>query len=178
MKAIKKATDINSILGVMNLFNNEEYYKYAIEVLWTLREVALNEAKIDYGPGHCMSYDKKHPNFWIAEVTNGIIGRSLIKGYNYVTIGVGHWYIGEPRDSNLGFLTYDEASFISGIVNDEKLMGELYRLRALVSCYADDKSHPAYNIYRVSSDLIEALTGHKMLLGDACYEEELASAII
>lgn len=32
-----KTVNANSIHGVMNLFNNEEYYKYAIEVLWVLR---------------------------------------------------------------------------------------------------------------------------------------------
>lgn len=164
MNAIKKATNINSILGIMELFNNEEYYKYAIEVLWALREVALEETKIDYGPGRGMSYDKKHPNFWIAEVTNDIIERSLIKGYNYLTTSVGHWYIGEPRDSNSDFLTYEEASFIADIANDEKLMGELHRLRDMTSCYADDKSNPAYNIYKVADDLIEALDCPRILL--------------
>lgn len=177
MKAIKKATDINSILGIMRLFNNEEYYKYAFEVFWVLRSTAMKVIEVNSDKG--FYWDDKHPDFWVAEITNEFIGRAIIDGCTYTTShGLPFWY-GERR--NVGkdsFLTYDEASFIAGMVNDENSMDELYRLRALVSCYADDKSHPAYNIYRVSSDLIEALTGHKMLLGDACYEEELASAII
>lgn len=177
MKVIKKETDIDSVLGVMNLFNNEEYYKYAIEVLWTLRMIALEETKIDYGPRRCMKYNTNHPNYWIAEIANDIIGRSLIKGYNYLTTSAGHWYIGEPRNNESGFLTYDEASFIAGIADDEKLMNKLYRLRDLASCYADDKNHPAYNIYRVSSDLIRALTG-QMLLENTCEMEELVSVLI
>lgn len=159
-----KTVNANSVLGVMNLFNNEEYYKYAIDVLWVLRSIVLEEIKIEHGHGKGMSYDTKHPKFWIAEITNEIIGRALIIDYTYCTSqSLPFWYGERPRSGKPGFLTYDEASRIACIVNDEKLMDELYRLRDSVSSHANDKSKPAYDIYKVANDLIEALTGCKML---------------
>lgn len=162
MKAIKRATDVNSVLGIMNLFN-EEYYKYAFEVLWIFRSIAMKVVEVDSDKG--FYWDAKHPDFWIAEITNELIGRAIIYDYTYTTShGIPFWYGERCRSENHSFLTYDEASFIAGIANDEKLMDELYRLRELTSCYASDQSNPAYNIYKVSDDLIKALTGHKMLL--------------
>lgn len=159
-----KTVNANCVHGVMNLFNNEEYYKYAIEVLWVLRSIVLEEIKIDYGQGKGMRYDTNHPKFWIAEITNAIIGRALIRDYTYCTShSLPFWYGERPRSGKPGFLTYDEASRIARIVNDEKLMDELYRLRDSVSSHANDKSKPVYDIYKVANDLIEALTGCKML---------------
>ncbi len=159
-----KTVNANSVLGVMNLFNNEEYYKYAIEVLWVLRSVVLEDIKIDYGQGKGMSYDTKHPNFWIAEIANEIIGRALINDYTYCTsYSLPFWYGECPRSGKPGFLTYDEASRIARIVDNDRLMGELYRLRDSVSCYANEVGNSSHNIYKVTNDLIEALNGCKLL---------------
>lgn len=147
----------------MNLFNNEEYYKHAVEVFWTLRTIVLEEIKIDYGIGRSMSYDTQHPNYWIAEITNEIIGRTMIDGYTYSTIYSNSWIVGKPRSSESGFLTYNEAEFIAGIAEDDNLMNELYRLRLSVSQYTEGENTPIYNIYKVVNDLIEALTGRKIL---------------
>ena len=34
-----KTVNANSVLGVMNLFNSEEYYMQTISALWTLRAI-------------------------------------------------------------------------------------------------------------------------------------------
>lgn len=163
---IVKTVNTNSVLGVMNLFNNEEYYKYAVEVLWKLREIILKEIKIDYGCGRGIRYDTKHSNFWIAEITNEIIGRTMINDYVRSSLLGGIWYVKEPRSNKSNFLTYNEAKFIADIINDENLMSELYRLRNSVSQYADNTDSPTYNIYKVVNDLIMALTGQKMLVSN------------
>ncbi|CUQ23951.1 hypothetical protein [Bacteroides thetaiotaomicron] len=157
-----KTVNANSVLGVMNLFNSEEYYKYAVEVLWTLRAVAMKAVERNSQRG--ISWNTKHPKFWIADITNELIGRVLIFDYSYITThGVPYWYGKNPRTNKSSFLTYDEASRIARIVNDEKLISELYRLRDSVSCYANDATNPSYNIYKVTNDIIEALTGQRLL---------------
>lgn len=157
-----KTVNANSVLGVMNLFNNEEYYKYAIEVLWTLRKVAMKVVERNERRG--VSWDTSHPDFWIAEITNAIIGRALVPDYSYVTIhDSSYWCDKNKRNDESSFLTYDEASRIARIVDNDRLMGELYRLRDSVRCYANEVSNSSYNIYKVTNDLIEALNGHKLL---------------
>lgn len=153
--------NINSTGRVMNLFSSESYYKYAIEVLWTLRSIAMKT--IERNDGNGFYWDSKHPNFWIANITNEIIGRSLIDGYTYSTILGNSWYVSKKRNDNSGFLTYEEAEFIARIANDDKLMDELYRLMDSVSRYANDTNNPSYNIYQVTKDLLEALTDRKLL---------------
>lgn len=152
-----KTVNTNSVLGVMNLFNNEGYYKYAVEVMWTLRSMALKiiERKSNNG----FYWDTKHPDFWISEITNDFIGRSMIDGYCYTTIGRPHWYISESREGKPTFLTYDEAEFIAGIASDSKLMNELHRLRDYAISYVNNANNPAYNIYKVTNDLLKALEG-------------------
>lgn len=128
-----KSVNSNSILGVMRLFSNEEYYKYAFEVLWILRSTAMKSIECNGRGG--IYWDTKHPNFWIAEVTNEIIGRALISDCTYVTVrDILYWYGERRRGDKDIFLTYDEARRIACIVNNDKLMGELYRLRDSVSC--------------------------------------------
>lgn len=157
-----KTVNSNSILGVMRLFNNEEYYKYAFEVLWILRSTAMKVVERNSERG--VSWDTKHPNFWIANITNELIGRVLISDCSYVTCrGIPYWYGQNPRTGKDGFLTYDEASRIARIIDNEKLMTELYRLRDSVKEYANDTTNPSYNIYKVTNDLIEALTGQRLL---------------
>lgn len=157
-----KTVNNNSVFGVMRLFNNEEYYKYAIEVLWILRSTAMKSIERNEKGG--IYWDTKHPNFWIAEITNEIIGRALIRDCTYVTVrDIPYWYGERPRAGKDGFLTYDEAGRIARIVNNEKLMGELYRLRDSVSRYVNDTSNPSHSIYKVTNDLIEALNGRKLL---------------
>ena len=156
-----KTVNSNSILGVMRLFNNERYYKNAIKVFWILRDVAYTnvEQKNDggYGP------DFNHSEYWIAELTNEIIGRCLINGYSYIACcGEPYWYVSKPRKDG-HFLTYKEAEIIADMVNDKNLMDELYNLRDSVGDYANDINNPLYNIYKVTNDLIEALNGHKLL---------------
>lgn len=154
-----KTVNNSSILGVMNLFNNEEYYKYAIEVMWTLRSIAM--IMIERNDGNGFYWDSKHPDYWMAEITNEFIGRALIDGYNYSTLSGNSWYISEPRSDKSNFLTYNEAKFIAGIAEDDRLMKELYRLRDSVGSYSGDgKVSP---IYKVANDLIEALNGRKLL---------------
>lgn len=155
-----KTIDTSSTLGVMLLFNNEQYYKYVVEVLWTLRMIALR--KIEHSDCKGLYWDTRHPDFWIAEVTNEIIGRVMIRGYHYETNGEPHWCITEPRGGASDFLTYDEANFIAGVVGNETLMDELYRLRESVSFCADDVNNPAFHIYKVTNDLIGALVGNRL----------------
>lgn len=156
-----KTANNNSVLGVMSLFNNEAYYKYAIEVMWTLRSIGMKI--IERHDGGSFYWDSKHPDYWIAEITNEFIGRALIDGYTYSTILGSIWYVSDPRGSESSFLTYGEAKFIAGIAEDDRLMAKLYRLRDSVSSYSDDESNPAHNIYKVVNDLIEALSGRKLL---------------
>lgn len=157
-----RTVNSNGALGVMNLFNNEAYYKYAFEVLWILRSTALKSVERNSERG--ISWDANHPNFWIVDVTNELIGYVMIYDYSYVTCrGIPYWYDKRPRTGKVGFLTYDEASRIARIVNDEKLMSELYRLRGTVNQYANDVDNPSYNICKVTNDLIEALNGRKLL---------------
>lgn len=153
-----KSVDRDIVLGVMNLFNNEEYYKYAVSVLWTLRTIVLNRTEREGSGG--IYWDKNHPDFWIAEITNEIIGRVLINGYNHAFIK-GNWGASDSRSARFESLTYDKAEFIAGIVNREYLMDKLHRLRDHVSCYASDVNNPSYNIYKVANDLLGALTGNK-----------------
>lgn len=157
-----KKVNANSVLGVMNLFNSEEYYKYAVEVLWIFRSVAMKA--VECNTIGSIYWDTKHPDFWMAEVTNELIGSILVNDYSYITThGVPYWYDGNPRSGNSHFLTYDEASRIARIANNDKLMNELYRLRDSATRYANDTNSPSYNIYKVTNDLIDALTGHNLL---------------
>lgn len=156
-----KTVNNNSVLGIMNLFNNEAYYKYAFEVMWTLRSIGMKIIERNNGGG--FYWDSKHPDYWIAEITNEFIGRALIDGYTYSTLMGSIWYVSEPRGNRSSFLTYDEAKFIAGIAENDKLMKELYRLRDSVNSYSDDESNPARNIYKVVNDLIESLNGRNLL---------------
>ena len=151
-----RTKNYDSILNVMSLFDNEEYYKYAIKVMWILRSIIEN--KIERKGKDDYYYDHKHPDYWIYAITNEIIGRSLVNGYHFVALGKDpYWYVNDPRIDAGEFLTYEEAKCIAGIADDPDMMLNLLRLNGLSAEYAKKTSHPAYHIYKVTNDLLRAI---------------------
>ena len=159
-----KAVNSNSVLGVMHLFNNEEYYKYVIEVFSILRALVL-KAGIEYiDEKGCLCYRREHPNFWIAQTANEMISYLFIDCYHYVEIGTPHWWISKHREDDIDFLNMKEAKRISSILNNEELVTNLYRLKAISEYSVNNKNTQAYHVYKVTTDLLETLVGHELLI--------------
>lgn len=155
-----RTKNYDSILNIMSLFDNEEYYKYAIKVMWILRGIIENKIEREGKEGYY--YDSKHPDYWIYAITNEIIGRSLVNGYHFVVAGkVPYWYVSNPRIDAGEFLTYEEAKCIASIANDPDMMLNLLRLRWLARDNANNTGHPAYHIYKVTNDLLRAIDVNK-----------------
>lgn len=155
-----KATNYDSILNVMSLFDNEDYYKYAIKVMWVLRGIICNKIECKGREGYY--YDHKHPDYWIYAITNEIIGRSYVEGYRFIACGKDpYWDVSNPRIDNGEFLTYEEAKFIAEIGDDPNMILNLLRLKGLTSEYANNTNHPVYHIYKVASDLLGAINQNK-----------------
>ena len=88
--------------------------KYAVEVLWTLRSVAMKAVERNSQRGILLGY--KASEILIADITNELIGRVLIFDYSYITThGVPYWYGKNPRTNKSSFLTYDGNRAVSHV---------------------------------------------------------------
>lgn len=124
-----KTVNANSVLGVMNLFNNEEYYMKAIHALWVLRALVVKDVEYTDTNG-CLRYDEKSPKYWLYRLTNELIGRSYVDGYIFLLMqGRPNWNNWNRRTGDNGFLTYNEARTIANIAKKEEMIGALIKLR-------------------------------------------------
>ena len=121
----------DSTLGIMRLFNNEEYYKYSVEVFSSLNASAL-KCGIEYiDEKGRLGYRTDHPYFWIAQTANTMVGYLYIEHYHYVKVGTPHWWISKHRENGINFLSMKEVKQISSILNNDELLKNLYKLMAL-----------------------------------------------
>ena len=156
----------DSTLGIMRLFNNEEYYKYSVEVFSSLNASAL-KCGIEYNDEKGrMGYRTDHPYFWIAQTANTMVGYLYIEHYHYVKVGTPHWWISKHRENGINFLSMKEVKQISSILNNDELLKNLYKLMALSEHLVNNKNTQAYHVYKVTSDLLETLVGHELLIAN------------
>ena len=158
-----KTVNANSVLGVMNLFNNEEYYMKAIHALWVLRALVVKDVEYTDTNG-CLRYDEKSPKYWLYRLTNELIGRRYVDGYIFLLMqGRPNWNNWNRRTGDNGFLTYNEARTIANIAKKEEMIGALIKLREFTAFAANDKNNPSYVIYDLANGLINAFGANKLL---------------
>lgn len=160
---IVKKINSNSVVGVMNLFNSEEYYMRATHALWLLRALALKNVEYTDENGY-LCHNKKSPIYWLYSLTNELIGRSWISGYTFLLMGqTPCWNNWNRRIGSSGFLTYDEAKTIADIANKEEMVKALIKLRELTVHASNDKNNPSYVIYELANGLVNAFGLNRLL---------------
>lgn len=158
-----KTVNANSVLGVMNLFNNEEYYMKTISALWTLRAIISKDIERTDSRGR-LYYDKNSPHYQIWKTLNDIIGRSWIIGYSFYFIETTpHWDVYERRDGKNDFLSHEEAERVSAILSNRETIEGLYSLKALTGFSSNDLNNPVHIIYQLASGLLDIVNNCKSL---------------
>ena len=158
-----KTVNANSVLGVMNLFNSEEYYMQTISALWTLRAIISKDIERTDNKGR-LYYDKCSPHYQIWKTLNDIIGRSWVLGYSFYFIETTpHWDVYERRVGEHNFLSHEEADRISAILNDKETIEGLYSLKTLTGFSANELNNPVHIIYEFASGLLNIANNSKTL---------------
>lgn len=158
-----KTVNANSVLGVMNLFNSEEYYMQTISALWTLRAIISKDIERTDSRGW-LYYDKSSPHYQIWKTLNDIIGRSWVLGYSFYFIETTpHWDVYERRTSKNSFLSHEEAERVSRILGDKETVEGLYSLKKLTGFSANDLNNPVHIIYQFTSGLLNIVNDSKSL---------------
>ena len=153
----------NCVLGVMRLFNSEEYYMKVTFALWALRAVAGKSAECIDCKGR-LYYDKQNPHYWIWKLTNDLIGRSWVSGYTFLLMGgTPNWSISNRRTGGNGFLSYEEAKCIAEISNNKEQIQNLFKLREMSAYSSDNADNPMYVIYELANGLLNAFGCNKLL---------------
>lgn len=153
----------SSVLGVMRLFDSEEYYMKVTFALWALRAIVIKEIEYIDNTG-CLNHNRNNPNYWIYSLTNELISLSWVSGYNFLLMGrTPNWSIFNHRTGNNGFYSYEEAKCIAQIFNDEKQVQGLFKLREMSAFASNNTTNPMYVIYELANGLLNAF-GHSKLL--------------
>ncbi len=151
-----KTVNNNYVLGVMRLFNSEEYYMNATFALWVLRAVAGKSVECIDCKGR-LYYDKQNPHYWIWKLTNDLIGRSWVSGYTFLLMGgTPNWSISNRRTGSNVFLSYEEARHIAEISNNKEQIQNLFKLRELSAYSLSSTNNPIRVIYELTNGLLEA----------------------
>lgn len=116
-----KTVNSNYVLGVMRLFNSEEYYMNATFALWVLRAVAGKSVECIDCKGR-LYYDKQNPHYWIWKLTNDLIGRSWVSGYTFLLMGeTPNWSISNRRTgSNVFYLMKKRGILLKSLIIKSK----------------------------------------------------------
>ena len=158
-----KKVNESSVLGVMRLFDSEEYYMKVTFALWGLRAVVVKDIEYIDGLGR-INHDRNNPNYWIYSITNELIGRSWVSGYNFLLMGrTPNWNIYNHRTGNNGFFSYEEAKRIATVSNDDNKVRGLLKLREVSAFASNDVDNPMHIIYELAEGLLNAFGYNKLL---------------
>lgn len=159
---MKKIDELLTI-GIMRLFNSEQYYMKITFAIWVLRAIVLKEVEYVDNNGY-LCHDEKSPHYWIYQLTNELIGSSWISGYDFLLMGrTPYWNISNRRTGDSGFLSYEEAKSIAYIFRNKDRIAGLYSLKALTESSANDTNNPASIIYELTSSLLNIVDTSRML---------------
>mgnify|MGYP000996707930 CR=1 FL=1 len=158
MKALAVYTSVNhlsiSTRNILAMLKTKEAYVRFETALWTLRSIVRKNIEWIDERGR-INYNRNHPNFWMYELCNTIIGLAYAEGYYFdETFGRIQCHEQIPRNTEY-FLRVKEAESIARIQEDERMIRHLTRLRDYLSEYPKDSS--AYNLFELSESLLSAL---------------------